>query len=548
MRAFRGAFGRDAETLKQDAIAKALAAPPRTARTLMRLHDDLLFIRAFPGDVETARLSLAALRRLDRWVAGLTKSEAKLLDDCGVAGSTTRHIFGFPIAEWLACRAKADVEIDWRNFSDPSMLDPLIRAFTRKSEQDAFDSSDYSTRDWVRLARGAHMPSDLHWMISAAKAARLKLSAIDELWSAADPPIAWRLKASRWSTTRNFLAGAPVIPRKALRRPPDEIGRRIEKPMKSIALLPQAQARRVIEIARTALAARCREVVAITYPNVDEIYWCDLGKGAALAVIVVAPDHRLSIETNTGYLLLSNGVPIGYGGVTPLFRQANTGINIFDAFRGGETAFLWVEMLRAFRSLFGSRRFVVNAYQFGEGNSEAINSGAYWFYYRLGFRPDDDDRKRLAAKEFDRLRLPGAARSSRATLKALATGDLIFDLPGFDIRDAFDEKQLVKVSALAGERLAAAPMAGRAAAEDFLAEHVAEALGVRSRRSWPKPEREAFSALAPIVSIIPDIADWALAEKKDTVRLMRAKGGILERDFALAATRCPRLFRSLARA
>ena len=106
-----------------------------------------------------------------------------------------------------------------------------------------------------------------------------------------------------------------------------------------------------------------------------------------LALIGVLPAQRLLLEANYGYVLLSNGVPIGYGGVSPLFRQANTGINVFDPFRGSEATYLWAQTLRAFRSLFGVRRFIINGYQFGAGNAEAIASGAYWFYYRLGFRP-----------------------------------------------------------------------------------------------------------------------------------------------------------------
>ena len=120
-------------------------------------------------------------------------------------------------------------------------------------------------------------------------------------------------------------------------------------------------------------------------------------------MIGIAREHRLALETNTGYALFANGVPIGYGGVTPLFRQANTGINIFDPFRGGEAAFLWVQTLRAFRTLYGSERFVINAYQFGAGNAEAIRSGAFWFYYRLGFRPATAAVRTLAAREAKRM-------------------------------------------------------------------------------------------------------------------------------------------------
>ena len=180
---------------------------------------------------------------------------------------------------------------------------------------------------------------------------------------------------------------------------------------------------RVVACARAALAARCREVNAITYPNVDEVWWCDLGCGVALAVIGIARAHRLTLETNTGYLLLANGVPIGYGGVTPLFRQANTGINIFDPFRGSEAAFLWTQMLRAFHTLYGSTRFVINAYQFGAGNAEAIKSGAFWFYYRLGFRPADAplQRARRARRRASRRTAAIAATRARCAPSPPAT-------------------------------------------------------------------------------------------------------------------------------
>ena len=158
-----------------------------------------------------------------------------------------------------------------------------------------------------------------------------------------------------------------------------------------------------IDLARSALVARAREVHAMSYPNADDVHVADLGEGVELAVIGVPPAQRLLLEANYGYLLISNGVPIGYGGVSPLFRQANTGINVFDPFRGSEAAFLWAQTLRAFRTLFGTRRFVINGYQFGAGNSEAIASGAYWFYYRLGFRPSLAENASLAAAEAERL-------------------------------------------------------------------------------------------------------------------------------------------------
>ena len=39
--------------------------------------------------------------------------------------SVTRHVFPYSVVQWLA-RTARDLEIDWRNFDDPSRLDGLV--------------------------------------------------------------------------------------------------------------------------------------------------------------------------------------------------------------------------------------------------------------------------------------------------------------------------------------------------------------------------------------------------------------------------------------
>jgi hypothetical protein len=331
-----------------------------------------------------------------------------------------------------------------------------------------------------------------------------------------------------------------------MRRPAADAAADIARPLHAIERLPRPRARQVIASARAALAARCREVNAMTYPNVDEVWWCDLGEGAALAVIGIAPEQRLTLETNTGYLLFANGVPIGYGGVTPLFRQANTGINIFDPYRGSEAAFLWTQMLRAFRTLYGCDRFVINAYQFGAGNAEAIQSGAFWFYYRLGFRPAGAKTRGLAAREAARMAADRGYRSDTKTLRALATGDLYLDLPGFVATDHFDEALLPQVGALAARQLAGQATASRVAAVQRVAASVARDLGIVDLKDWTAAERRGLHLLAPVVAGVDGLRDWPDAERAALVAMLRAKGGPQERDFALAARAVPRAFHGIA--
>lgn len=545
LRSIRNLYGLEIEARKREMIAALAAKPPHSTRALVRLHEDLLFLRAFPGDGQTLKAAVRALEQIETWFGKAPRGERKALDDSGTVGSKSSYVFPFPIVQWLVRRAAGKVEIDWGNYDDATLFDLPLKAVARITELDGFDSGEYSTRDWITIARRQDRDTDLQWVFEALNTA----SGIDadQLWTAAEPPVAWDLKGSRWSVTHNALRTISYSMRNSMRRPPPDPARRIATPLKRVRALAPRQAREVIDVARAALSARCREVVSISYANPNEVHWCDLGEGAVLAVIGVVPRNRMSIEANYGYLLLSNGVPIGYGGVTALFRQANTGINIFDPFRGSEAAFLWMEMLRAFQTLFGVQRFIINGYQFGEDNTEAIASGAYWFYYRLGFRPADPAQKKLAAREATRLARPGAKRSNAATLKALATGDLFLDLPGFDDNDYFDEALLPRLGARAAGMLAAQPVASRAAAERQLAKKLAANLGVGSMKSWPAAERRAFTTLAPAVSIVPDLASWSRAERRALIAMIRAKGHAQESDFARAASKTPQFFRALMR-
>ena len=545
LRAVRGTFGADAEREKLRLLAALGALRLSTWPQVRALHEDLLFLRAFPGSAAVRRRAVRMLRGIGARVRTLPRAQRDRADDSGIAGSTTRHVYPLAVARWLAREAPGDAEVDWRNLDDPACLDPVVSALATGAEGEAFDGGDFATREWIALARRAGARSDLQWLTESAAATPARLRQAAQAWDAADVPIAWQLRDSRWSVTHNALPAVATAYRASLRRPGTETVARIGEPLPAVERLPRARARAVAAAARAALAARCREVNAMTYPNLDEIWWCDLAEGAALAVIGIAPERRLTLETNTGYLLFVNGVPVGYGGVTPLFRQANTGINIFDPFRGGEAAFLWTQMLRAFRTLYGSGRFIVNPYQFGAGNAEAIASGAFWFYYRSGFRPALAATRRLAAREAQRMAADRTYRSDAQTLKALAAGDLILDLPGYDPDDHFDEALLPRAGALAARMQASVPAWSREQAARRLAARVAADLAIDDLARWTPAERRGLAFLAPVVAGIADLRDWDDADRHATVALLRAKGAPQERGFALKSLRAPRFFQAL---
>lgn len=518
---------------------------PRSWKSMAAQSDALLTTLAFPptrAAFRTAERRSSALAVLGRT---LPRRIVRRGDDSGHAATTTRHTFDLGIAEWLVARHPDDVEIDWRDAHVSDALDELLRPAIRRAEEDGFDSDALTLRAWVRAARGTGWPSDLSWLLDALRDTGDSLPRRAAAWERAALPIVWKLAGAGVLHAR--LAVERPVPRPRFRVAPSRPARSIATPLKLVRLLPAALADSVIEVARETLAVRCREVHAISYANRDEVWLADLGKGTSIAIIGVIPALRLSLEANYGFVLFSNGVPVGYGGVSPLFRQANTGINIFAPFRGTEAGTLWVRALQAFRTLFPVDRFIANPFQIGGGNSEALKSGAFWFYHRLGFRPSDPALAALADAELAQRQRDRSYRSPMATLKRLAGADLVLTLPGHAVRDDFNERWLGAISVRATAQLASEGRMRRHRAQQRLATRVARTLDA-DRRAWTADERHAFEHLAPVAATVVDLALWSSAERRALLRIMRAKGARCERDFVLANLAAPRFMRAIAKA
>ena len=533
-------------------VARLERRPPRSARGLGAYHDDLLFLRAFPDNVSVRNTAVSALARMEHHVRTLARAQRRHLDDLGLAGTTTRYAFAFGTAQWMV-NTGDDADIDWDSFDAPERLDPLLRLTLTHAESDAFDSGEFSTRGWLAMARGGTRRGALAWLLQGRDSTAGPMEGATGpaftrlLYESLEMPIRWCLTSSR-SASGNAVTGVPFHARTMMRPPPADAAALITTPLSSIERLSPTRATAWLDAARTALATRCREVHAITYANIEEVYLADLGEGTALCLIGAAREDRLSLEANYGYVRFSNGVPVGYGGVTPLAAQANTGVNIFDAFRHAEASMLFAQTLRACCTLFGVTRFVVNPYQFGADNDEALASGAYWFYDRLGFRPVDPKGRALADLERARRVASRNHRSSRATLRRLAAGDLVLELPGAGRIPLFAERGLVSLARAVTDSLAAPDVPTRLALCDERIDAVARTIGVRRWRTSGSGLRFGMQRLGPVVALILDkVARWPARDRRVLVDLLRAKGATQERDFALASRAHHRLWTALRR-
>jgi hypothetical protein len=547
LRARRGTFGRGTAAWRLQLLVKLLGMRIERGEELVRLHDELLFAAAFPDNAEIHATAAAALPGFVQRVRRLGAGEWRKLDDSGIAGTVTTHAFLYDTARWLVQQREC-VTIDWRAVTEPEQLDLLLQQKLFSIEVEAFDSGEFSTEEWVALASGKPAAQSLAWLLASApaRAADARGRVWRALYDNADLPIAWALGASRWSTSRNRAPVNRVFARRTFRNMPANVVAHVVTPLPSLKRLGRPLAEQWRDSAIAALAARAREVFPTVCASVDEIYLTRLGEGVDLCVLGVTHEHRLPLEANYGYVMFANSVPIGYGGVTTFGAQANTGINIFESFRRSEAAFLFVEALRAFRTLFGVTRFIVNPYQIGADNDEALISGSYWFYHRLGFRSRDPAIAAEADAETARNAKRRGRRSSLPVLRRLASTDVVLELPDAGGTALFEERWLLTLGRAVAKHFGPQPAGARLEHLEALTRELCVQL-TGEKRPLRGDERAGAAHLVPVIALVRDaVAHWPAAERAALWEMVRLKGSTRERPFAQASRAHIRWWRTLA--
>ncbi len=541
----RGQFG-GAIALRRLACMSALEQRSiRSAALLRRYHDILSYMRAFPDSIAVYRQSQACLSNWGERVALLSADQRWLLGDSGIEGTTVEHEFKFESAAWLAERVPDEIDVAWETYDDPAALHDLLAHVVLPVEQDYFEDESTTTQGWIEQARGSSTGTDARWILRQLQDV-LPPEVCAPAYDSAEIPLRWRLTDRRCSRTHNVLARARCETRRAgMRRASRNARATVWRPLSTIRRLPEARAQRVIDVVTAALLSRAREVYAIRHANPQEVYWTEIGRGVSVAVVGVRPALRLGLESNYGFAILSNGVPVGYGGASTLFCQANTGINIFEEFRRSEASFMFVQTLRVLATLFGCRHFLVDPYQFGNANREAIDSGAFWFYYRLGFRPEDPGVRRLAAAEWQRLRRGPRRRTQAAVLRTLAHGHMVLQAPGARRAERFSENWLVWCGRAATGILSGQSGAQRKTSVARLAGRILRAVGGHALGTYAPSARLGIKNLAPILAL-STMNTWPTRAIRAARFLLEAKGAPQERGYAVGMAEHALLRQSLS--
>jgi hypothetical protein len=298
---------------------------------------------------------------------------------------------------------------------------------------------------------------------------------------------------------------------------------------------PRRGGQELIDVALQALCARELEIYPLIFATPDDARVVECGHGLRLVLVGLDREFRSPYETIAFFLVVKNGAPIAYGPAGVFLGCCEMGINLFPEFRGAEIRTIYAQVMRMLHHVYGVDLFFLTRYGMGENNPEAIASGAFWFYRKLGFRATSPDVEALARAEEARMATEPTHRSDRAMLRRLSHTEAWFDLSG-GRRRPFPLGRL----GIEESRFIAREFGGDAeAARAKCAARIAKVLGLPRGTGW------GLDALAPSLAMIPDFASWSRAEKSALAEIVRAKSGPAEAGAARLLGSLGRLARAL---
>ncbi|MDH3745207.1 MAG: hypothetical protein OES47_08915 [Acidobacteriota bacterium] len=534
LEALKGCYGAGDAERKGELLRAVENRVLSRATEVSRLHEVLCFLRAYPDDgtlleqVESMLEGFALRKDLRRHREALANS--------GIVGVVTYYRFFWFTALWLAQRFPDRLHIDWVDFDRKGLLESRLPVLMPYVERLALEEIGLPARRWIERLKNAE-ETDGAFVVRRFAALEAKEFVLEKVYEELDIP--YRLEPGPGllqgqETPNRSLAhypGSPIV----FQRGPLELSRKsfpgaLRRPPVAEKALSPARAKELIDLAREAMIARQRDLDVFIHADPRDVRLLDCGRGLQFACYGTVPAWRQVLDSVYGFLILKNGVPIGYFLTSSLFRSSEVAYNIFDTYRGGEAAYVYGRGLAMVRHVFGSDSFVVDPYQMGHENQEALKSGAWWFYYKLGFRPHDPDVLRLVERELGKMKKTPRHRSSISTLEKLSAVEMFLHLgkPREDVLGIVSRESIgFRVSDYLAERFGGERERGVKACE----REAAKRLGLRSRRGFSAGERLAWSRWAPLVMTLPRVERWSEKNRRAMVEVGRAKGGRRESDF-----------------
>src|SRR5579864_9693920 len=528
-------------TIKERELLRLLSAAGRVkfgkdAQCLIRFHDMLLFFRAFPSGQNVLRLTEKLLKTFEPRLkavlaAGGDADDFVPEEVVGIAGTVVEATFSYPMVCWLVERHPKSISIQWDDYERETQRAVIWPRFFPLMEEDSLTEANVPYLDWLKAARGRH--DELPWLVRQFQrlAGFAKETAEKEkaaLYDSLEIMVRWDMSASRASRTLSrkpvrdfYFHHEPLLQRRQV-----SLAEEFSKSRLPIKALSSREAEKTLDLVKEATGVRYRELYGTANADPAWVVQANPGRGVEIYFWGLSPEKRLPLRAYLAGFTVKNGVPINYVECISLFDWTEIGFNTFPAYRDGETAWIYAQTLRLLRQLHGTNAISVYPYQIGDGNEEAIGSGAFWFYRKMGFRSMDPALEKLAQAEEKKVRANAKYRTAAATLRRLSKANVVYELPAAK-RGAWDTFSMRNIGLAVQRRMAkdfdGNPDAMRKAAVAKLARIVK----MDPRKLKPQTQ-VAFEDFATVLGLVPELDRWSSDEKDALREIITTKVGLTE--------------------
>lgn len=386
----------------------------KSKKSFQRYADTLLFLIAYPDNKAVCNLANELLHQLHVYIKANEKRQYSLYNS-GITGSAVCAAFGFEMVKWLAKQYPANIRIISFE-ADDAQIQFILCSMMSKLESEILQDSYFNWKEWIERTM---LPGEtlLDGLIAVFENNNSRLEVKDELWSAIGVNI------ELFFTTHSVLRKSLTVPyyhQKLLSRnePPADV----TKPVK--VKLSENEAAEIVDCSRMILVRHLREIDPISFADAKLVAYYQLPRGVSIALLEMTAERRHPIDSYIGYTVFKNGLPMAYAGSWLLFDSGRIGLNVFPAYRGGESQYIFQQVLDVHAQVYRLKRFTVDPYQIGNKNSDGIHSGAFWVYYHAGFRPVLPALAELAATEAEKIKTIPGYRSPAFILRKLAANKL----------------------------------------------------------------------------------------------------------------------------
>jgi hypothetical protein len=556
LEAAKSRFGRGASSRAQNLLDQLGRRQFRDPKSLIRFHESLLFLRAFPQSrmvvakierlLDTFDVRVEELRHL-----GVDMSAFDDFDTSGIAGTTMQDSLNFDAARWLAHRIARNVEIAWDDYEEERAMGSTCPRFIPLLAEDADVEANIPWRSWLNTARGRER--DLAWLIRRFEQLPISNRERAELYDSLRLPLRWRLENLKLSRSRNwtqpkefYYHREPLLVRSQV-----SLAHELTQPTPQLVKLSRREGVAVMDSIREVMVVRYRELYGTTLGDPNSVVRAGLGRGVVMYFWNLPADRRLPLRAYVAGFTLKNGVPINYIEAIGLCEWIEVGFNTFYTYRQGETAWIYAQALRCLCAVTGATTISVYPYQIGQNNDEALDSGAFWFYRKLGFRSGSSDLEQLARREEQKIAANPHYRTPKKTLKQLAEAHVFYELKRIDASSAsasgtWDTFSTRNLGLLVNRRMGRDFRGDSGSIRRASVVAVRRALEIDLSR-WSVAERKAFENWSLVLVLIPNLRRWTPQQKTDAAKVIRAQAGRNEMSYLHLTQRHPRLREELLR-